>query len=141
MTGENPTVRQKDRPSLGLKGLGFILLTLGLSYLAAYQPPDPGPSRCLSKGYLGFSCPLCGMTRSLRAATDGRIGEAFRWHVFGPPLLAVAIAAWAGLGWGLVRRRRCFPETCPRLWTWMAIGSLPALLCYWGIRVFAQAVP
>ncbi len=50
-----------------------------------------GPTICLLRRVTGRPCPSCGMTRSWNSAAHLRLGEAFRFHPFGPPALIAAV--------------------------------------------------
>ena len=52
------------------------------------------PDLCLFHRLWGLPCPTCGLTRSWSAVLHGQPGAAFRFHLFGPALLAAAAGGW-----------------------------------------------
>ncbi len=68
------------------------------------------PGSCLYKRLLGIDCPACGITHSVVALMDGRIGEAFHLHPAGPFIAGiigvmvsyvtiVLLTGWSGYAW------------------------------------------
>jgi hypothetical protein len=92
------------------------------------------PEVCMFKQLTGTGCPGCGLTRSVAATAHLQLGEAVRFHLFGPMILAGAVAVWGCLLFGVripwdVR------------WGTAAIGVIIILfLIYFGIRFSLGAV-
>lgn len=113
------------------------LLFLGLSGLltfAVFYKPFL-PSLCTMKTVTGLGCPGCGMTRSVVATAHGRIGEAVRWHLFGPAVFLAIVAVWGAtlIGW---RIRWDHPWIVRSL-----VGFVVILFAYWGVRILQGTVP
>lgn len=60
------------------------------------------PGLCLFKVLVGFDCPACGITRSVLAMLDGRMGDALRFHPAGPVVLVLVatLAIYLVVAWG-----------------------------------------
>jgi hypothetical protein len=66
---------------------------------------------CVFKMVCGVDCPACGITHSVMAMLDGRMGEAFRFHPAGPIVVGiitimtlyltlVLLTGYRGIEWG-----------------------------------------
>lgn len=118
--------------------VAFLLVMSALLGAAfAYRPA--GPPLCSSK-LLGFSCPGCGLVRSVTAFAQGRFAEAVGLHLFGPPAFAVLAALWAIAAWGLARGRDYRAPASPAFASTLG-GTLILLLGYWAARVATGTVP
>ncbi len=53
----------------------------------------------------GCPCPFCGLTRSLVCCAHGQWGEAWRFHLLGPPLFAFLLGSSTRWAWEIVARR------------------------------------
>jgi hypothetical protein len=69
----------------------LIFLCTLLLALNIADPNDLSPVSCRFHQLTGHSCPTCGMTRSLHAATHFDFVGAFRFHMIGPPLFVVLV--------------------------------------------------
>ena len=76
----------------------------------AGEAPD-APVMCPFRLATGLPCPFCGMTRSLFAVGDGRLGDAFALAPLGPLLPLLALLAGVVAIRAIVRRR---PVSWPR---------------------------
>ncbi|MBC7248507.1 MAG: DUF2752 domain-containing protein [Actinobacteria bacterium] len=107
------------------------LLVLGGSYLYTYlegflERVTPG---CLFHRLTGLPCLLCGMTRSLAATAHGRLAEAFRLHLLGPPLFGLLLLITSILSAERITGRRILPrprEGAWKRWGWATLAFLAA---------------
>ncbi len=120
---------------------GFVILTGGLIFLALVRVSMEGPVVCTFKRISGLGCPGCGITRSLSATMHLDLGRAFQIHAFGPPIVAIGLAAWAMLGWSLLTRRSIMPDPNSRWLALSAVGVGLAMVAYWIVRLAMGAVP
>lgn len=72
-----------------------LMASIGLATIAAsflYAPwSQTGPVLCPFRLLTGLPCPGCGLTRSFCAIAQGRWGDAFADHLFGPALMAALV--------------------------------------------------
>lgn len=123
------------------RALLFAVLTAGLAVAYIWRPEPGSPSICMMKNLLKVGCPGCGLTRSVTAAAHGAIGEAFRWHLFGPVFLAIALAVWGSLAAEMITTRAILPDLSTGGWSKGLIGMLVALIAYWVVRAILGATP
>jgi Protein of unknown function (DUF2752) len=97
---------------------------------------------CIFHRITGLPCLLCGMTRSMVATAHGRLGEAFRFHLLGPPLFAVIAVVIIALSLEFAMGRPILPRLDRRgrmLLGWGVLGLLVAAwvarLAFFGINV------
>ncbi len=83
----------------------------------------------------GLGCPGCGLTRSVTSAAHAKLGEAFRYHIFGPAILLATVAAWFAF---LIGRK--VPIDHPRT-AKILLGLVFVLMAYWIVRILLGAVP
>ena len=113
------------------------LLVLGGSFLYPYLESfldrvNPG---CLFHRVSGLPGLLCGMTRSLAATAHGRLAEAFRLHLLGPPLFATcALLAEKALG------RPILPKPGKNTWKRLSWIALVLLTAAWVAKLAAFGV-
>jgi hypothetical protein len=69
---------------------GVLAMAVALIWLQQAGPLMP---TCFFHELTGVSCLTCGLTRSLEAATHGKILAAFRFHLLGPFILAGMLVA------------------------------------------------
>lgn len=125
-----------------LLGGGLLVLTgpFVYPYLEGFlERVTPG---CLFHRVTGVPCLLCGMTRSLAATAHGRLVDAFRLHLLGPPLYATVFCVTALLLAEKVLGRRVLPtprKGAWRRWGWAALALLfaawVAKLLLFGVNV------
>jgi Protein of unknown function (DUF2752) len=123
------------------RAIAFALLTAALTAVVLWRPSPFAPSSCMSKRFLRVSCPGCGMTRSVTAAAQLRLGEAVRFHALGPIVLLGGIVAWALLAAGLVADRNFLPDFGRPAWGWAMGLTLGALMVYWVVRLLTGTLP
>ncbi len=90
---------------------------------------------CLFHRITGLPCLLCGMTRSLAATAHGRLGEAFRMHLLGPPFLLLTAVTAVLLAAECLLSRHILPRPGPRGWKMIVWGSLGLLAAAWLVRL------
>lgn len=90
---------------------------------------------CLFHRITGIPCLLCGMTRSFAATAHGRLGEAFRLHLLGPPFFFLVLALTALLMAEYALSRRMLPRPGARTWKYIGWGTLGALTASWIARL------
>lgn len=114
---------------------GFIIL--GGSFLYPYMEGiitrfTPG---CLFHRITGLPCLLCGMTRSMAATAHGRLDEALRLHLLGPPLFFLVLVTTFLLAIELLTSRPILPRPGRRGRVIMAWGALALLAAAWVARL------
>ncbi len=113
------------------------LLIMVASYLYPYVEGSlsrytPG---CLFHRLTGLPCLLCGMTRSFAATAHGRLWDALRMHLMGPPLFALLFALTAGMLAEKACGRRIFPRPGERAWKRIGWSALAMLVICWFARL------
>jgi hypothetical protein len=78
---------------LGLVLLAANLLEVGEGGTVRWRacPELPLPEVCAARRWLGWSCPLCGMTRSWLALLHGDLRQSWQWHRLGGWSLGVLV--------------------------------------------------
>ncbi len=114
-----------DTSLLFIAGLFLAAVLVGLALPRSTW--DRLPDFCPFLRLTGRPCPTCGLTRSWSALLHGDLAASFRFHAWGPLLLA-GIPVWLGLGWHQGRLPRI-----PRIALW-ALGS--AWVLYAVARMF-----
>ncbi|MGA9116690.1 MAG: DUF2752 domain-containing protein [Bacteroidota bacterium] len=115
--------------SLAVGARGFRAATAGvllggLALLRVLEPGEMPLPACLFHRLTGFSCPTCGMTRSLHSALHGLWNEAFGAHPAGPFLLFFVLAVAAALGAeAALGRRLPFPWRRAAGWGGFVLAS------------------
>lgn len=100
------TARLKPAPMNGrLVAALFAVAVLGVIGIARWLTPDPrglgtheqlGLPPCVSERFLGFPCPLCGMTTSFSLMAHARPGDAFYAQPAGAAAFLVALVLLSG---------------------------------------------
>ena len=129
--------RHGGRVSHEAELLGAGLLVLSGAFLYPYLDSLVGSvlPGCLFHRVTGIPCLLCGMTRSLAATAHGQLGEAFRLHMLGPPLLFLTLAVTVSLAAEHVLSRRILPRPGEQAWKYIARGTLGLLVATWIARL------
>lgn len=117
-------------------------LILASSFLYPYlrgwvERLSPG---CLFRRLTGLPCLLCGMTRSFAAVSRGRLADAFRYHLLGPPLFFSVAAVTAGLALEQVTTRRILPRPDEDSARRLAKTGLALLVAAWVTRLLLFGV-
>lgn len=112
-------------------------LVLAASFLYPYlkgwmERITPG---CLFHRVTGLPCLLCGMTRSLAATSHGRLAEAFRYHLLGPPLFLMILAITLGSFLERALGRRVLPRPGGEARKRIARAGLALLAAAWVARL------
>ncbi len=90
---------------------------------------------CLFRRLTGLPCLLCGMTRSFAATSHGRLGEAFRHHLLGPPLFFLIILCTLGLCLEMAAGRRLLPRPGEESRRRLCRAGLALLAAAWVARL------
>lgn len=114
---------------------GFIILGIAFVYPYVEGLVNRFTPGCLFHRVTGLPCLLCGMTRSLAATAHGRLEEAFRLHLLGPPVFFLVVAATAALTAELVSSRRILPRPGRGAVKMAAWGVLGLLIAAWVARM------
>lgn len=125
----NQLERQHRYVALALTGGSLLTLLARRSGLHL-------PWQCPFRRVTGIPCPTCGLTRSLTACLGGQWSQGFSEHVFGPPLLILALL-WL-VGWVLELQRNRPLAWMAWLWpqqTSKLIGFTVVLLGYHAVRL------
>ncbi len=83
---EKPLTRERE-----IIAAGMMVVAGSFAYPYVRGPLSALTPGCMFRRITGLPCLLCGMTRSLAATSRGRLGEAFRHHLLGPPLFALVV--------------------------------------------------
>jgi hypothetical protein len=87
----------KNRKQLKIYGIIGALLTLIIPFLLTFQNEhnhlDEAQSLCPFKMLTGFPCPGCGITKSLVYIYEGDLSRSLHFHLFGPFVFALCLAA------------------------------------------------
>ncbi len=113
------------------------MIILAASFLYTYVEGIAGAVTpgCLFKRMTGLPCLLCGMTRSMAATAQGHLGEAFRFHLLGPPLFVVVAGLTLLLAAEFAFSRKILPRPGERAWKSIAWGTLGLLAAAWIARL------
>lgn len=113
------------------------LLVLGGSFLYPYLESFLGrvTPGCLFHRVTGLPCLLCGMTRSLAATAHGRITEAFRLHLLGPPLFVLVLFTTCALLAEKALGRPILPRPGKNAWKRLSWITLVLLTAAWVTRL------
>jgi len=96
----------------------LLSIAAGILVVAALMSPasdvvtlfgEPIPMLCSFRRITGYSCPGCGMTRSMAFMAHGLVVDAFRMNPVGPPLFVFLATQVPWQAWKLVagwRKRR-----------------------------------
>ncbi|MDI6873004.1 DUF2752 domain-containing protein [Candidatus Solincola sp.] len=117
-------------------------LVLAASFLYPYlqgwvERLSPG---CLFRHLTGLPCLLCGMSRSFAAASHGRLAEAFRYHLLGPPLYFLVTVVTLGLFLEWVVGRPLLPRPGEEARRRLARAGLVLLAAAWVARLLLFGV-
>lgn len=87
---------QEEQPSKNIARMAIIGLAITFLVSIFYEPSRPGPDGfyftiCAFKLFTNIPCPGCGLTHSFCSIGKGDFGEAFAYHLLGPPLFFLAI--------------------------------------------------
>lgn len=126
--------RRFSRESQLLTG-GMIILAASFLYTYVEGVAGAITPGCLFKRVTGLPCLLCGMTRSMAATAHGHLGDAFRFHLLGPPLFVLVVAVTILLGAEYAFSRRILPRPGERAWKSMAWGTLGLLVAAYVVRL------
>jgi hypothetical protein len=134
-------VRLWPKSLQGRRWIWLTVLTLFLfSPFAVRSVVDDTPKICSFKNLTGIGCPGCGLTRSVCALSEGRVGAAIEFHAFGPLVVLLGLTAWIYYLVAVIRKREPFqikPLHLTRLWLILAVS----LLGYWILRLSLGVVP
>lgn len=123
------------------RGLWWLLLSLFLlSPFVVRRFVSKTPSICTLRNIAGIGCPGCGLTRSVCALSEGRVGAAIKLHAFGPLVYGLGIVAWLYYLIALLRNREPFkiePKHTARAWLAVVVG----MIGYWIVRLVLGIVP
>ena len=119
--------RSRSDPRWLAAGIAALVLAAALVPLGFVVD---APSICAFRNLTGIPCPGCGLTRSVVATAHLRVGDAFAFHPFGPPLLAGAVV-WAGL---------VFAGGDPGQLDWRRSRILHLIVTVWLVWAVARAI-
>ena len=113
---------------------GALLLTAG-----AILRIDPGQggqviwpdgtalgAMCWSREFLGLTCPMCGLTRSVIALAHGELGASLAFHPGGVLVVLVLLGGTLGATFAVVTGRRPI-SACPGYWRCVEVMALACL--------------
>ncbi len=118
----------------------FLVLAVlfGISFAVDAQTSTILPQFCIWQNLTGLPCPFCGLTRSLLEISHGRLASALDYHLFGPAVYALGLAALALSFYSWLSGGKAVPGL--RLsravkWTALVLGLL--WLVWWVRRMIA----
>lgn len=114
-----------------LLGGGIVILAGAFLYPHLGSLSERIGTVCLFRRLTGIPCLLCGMTRSVSAAAEGHLADAFRYHFLGPPFFLVVISGVVLLGAEYVLGRPILPRPSARARVFIAWGTLGLLVAAW----------
>lgn len=118
-----------------LTAAGALILAGSAVYPYLSGILDRATPGCLFHRVTGIPCLLCGMTRSLSATAHGRLDEAFRLHLLGPPAFVLVAALTLVLGLELILSRPLLPRPGKRSRRILGWGVLGLLVAAWAARL------
>jgi hypothetical protein len=71
------------------KGIWIILLVCFFIVILIFEVSDLTLVECKFKSITGYSCPSCGLTRSLFAMSELNISDALNFHLMGPAIFVM----------------------------------------------------
>jgi hypothetical protein len=106
--GEQSGAGPSERPLFDVLVNPFSLWGAPVLLLLSFLVPRGGlpVSLCVFYNVTGLPCPGCGLTRSLASISHLCLGEALRYHPFGPPIYALLVALTVARFAGEARRAR-----------------------------------
>jgi hypothetical protein len=120
----------------GVLGLALILSVRDSTEVLLPVVGVPLPELCMSKKYLGFDCPGCGLTRCFISLARGDLAAAWRYNPAGLWLFGMMVAQIPFRAVQLVRIRRGMPELATGTWAQWLFGILGILLVgQWLLRL------
>lgn len=121
-----------------LKALMAGGMIVGMALLFLVPPEDLPFTTCGFHALTGYSCPTCGMTRSLHAIAHGEITASFQYHLMGPLVFLLMLLLVAWLAFESVSGKRlnlhAGSRERKRVFMWAAI----VWLVYWGGRLMTE---
>jgi hypothetical protein len=148
MAGEKPDVEALESGRVvlrrGRRGIsreaelfagGILIIAGAFVYPYVQAISDRLYPGCIFHRLTGLPCLLCGMTRSLVATAHGRLADAFRLHLLGPPLFAAIAVGAMFLGVELAIGRHLLPRPGRRGRKLLAWGALGLLVAAWVARL------
>jgi hypothetical protein len=120
----------------GVLGLALILSVRNSTEVLLPIVGVPLPELCMSKKYLGFDCPGCGLTRCFISLAGGDLAAAWRYNPAGLWLFGMLVAQIPFRAVQLVLIRRGLPELATGCWAQWLFGILGVLLVgQWLLRL------
>jgi hypothetical protein len=120
----------------GVMGLALILSVRNSTEVLLPIVGVPLPELCMSKRYLGFDCPGCGLTRCFISLARGDLTAAWRYNPAGLWLFGMMVAQIPFRAVQLVRIRRGLAELATGYWAQWLFGILGVLLVgQWLLRL------
>jgi len=116
-------------------GAGVLIITGAFLYPYLENLVGSLMPGCLFHRLTGLPCLLCGMTRSLAATAHGHLGEAFRFHLLGPPFFFLTLVVTVLLAAEFVLSRRFSPRPGARAWKYISWWTLGLLSAAWIARL------
>ncbi len=126
-------------PSRARRAIPLLVFSALLAAALLYRPGWPGFTICGAK-LAGFSCPGCGMVRSVSAFAQGRFDDSLGYHLFGPLVFAVIVALWGAALYAFLCGLDLRTPNSP-LFNAVLTLALILLVGYWLARVATGTVP
>ena len=110
MTSINYTINTKNKRKI--YGISGAVLTLMIPFFLMFFNGDnhleTDQSLCPFKMVTGFPCPGCGITKSLVYFYQGDLYKSLNYHLLGPFVIAISLAAIIVLSFELITKRDFF---------------------------------
>ncbi|MBM4161100.1 MAG: DUF2752 domain-containing protein [Ignavibacteria bacterium] len=133
----NNALSRGDRTVKALAAAGLLLGVWALFLLAPENIPYLS---CAFRDLTGHSCPTCGLTRSLHAASHGELVVSLRYHLMGPLVLTGILLASVLWSVEAATGKRIRLATNAKPARDVIAMFLIVWIVYWGIRLISEFV-
>ena len=104
-----------DSGKLKKKIVWCVVLLLIISVLFLSNPDKISFTKCLFHQTTGYSCPSCGLSRSLYAASHLDLKTSFQYHLMGPIILFALFLILIKLSYEIIVRKEILIQFNPKI--------------------------